>query len=73
MAEIRAWRSSLGWFAVGAVAATGVLAAFASPAFLGLVAFAGVGAAGLVSSTRARTGAPGLVSGLSIPVLYVAT
>jgi hypothetical protein len=64
------WAAFLGWFVVGALYALAVLAIltigiFVLPIAIGLTVV-------LVRSPRASAGLPGLVSGLALPVLYVA-
>ncbi len=65
-----AWAAFLGWFVAGALYALAVLGMltigiFVLPIAIGLTVL-------LVRSPRASVGLPGLVSGLALPVLYVA-
>jgi hypothetical protein len=72
MNSSRSWGSFFGWVTVGVTALAGLLAAFAIPVFLGLLAISGAGALALISRKRTRVGCPGILCGCAIPLLFVA-
>jgi hypothetical protein len=72
MNRSRSWGSFFGWVAVGATALAGLLATFAIPVFLGLLAMSGAGALALISRKRTRIRYPGILCGCAIPLLFVA-
>lgn len=72
MNSSRSWGAFFGWVAVGVTALAGLLAAFAIPVFLGLLAMSCAGALALISRKRTRIGYSGILCGCAIPLLFVA-